>query len=299
MNKRAFTLIELLVVIAIIAVLAGLLLPALQRARESALEAACKSGMRNMGLGMMMYSDEGDDWLLWAYDGDYPNISGNGKIGTTNMNRKYWFNKLIDMYVPDPGVFNCPAEPVHPPYDDTTQTNHYRKMNYGLNMASLGLALKNKAWDSSNNGKNLLPHRRAELERFRGSNSLVMIVDTVPAGKESRYAAYTAQNDYNFSCFFDPSSQMAPFFPASGGYNNAFLRHGRQNAVAVMLDGHVEALSIEQMHFNRDKYMNPSMSAYPGGNQSQGKLNMRKWVIKDNNSAHNNDNVLDGYKNDR
>jgi prepilin-type N-terminal cleavage/methylation domain-containing protein/prepilin-type processing-associated H-X9-DG protein len=88
-----FTLIELLVVIAIIAILASLLLPVLGRARESGRGAKCKSNMRQITLGMLLYVDENEDVFPWSGGTDRnfePDWVWGGQPPTDTNRPEYW-----------------------------------------------------------------------------------------------------------------------------------------------------------------------------------------------------------------
>ncbi len=92
LNNKGFMLIELLIVIAIIGILAGILLTAISRARESGRRTQCASNLRQIGFGLIMYSNENKE--------TFPN-------GGTAMND---LNLLYPDYVSERRMFKCPSD---------------------------------------------------------------------------------------------------------------------------------------------------------------------------------------------
>lgn len=94
-SDRAFTLIELLTVIAIIGVLAGIIIPVVGSVRKSAKKSQCLSNVRQIGIGMKMFSNDNRNRLPYM----------------TNSNVKTWDQQLLDGgYLPKGDVFRCPSD---------------------------------------------------------------------------------------------------------------------------------------------------------------------------------------------
>jgi prepilin-type N-terminal cleavage/methylation domain-containing protein/prepilin-type processing-associated H-X9-DG protein len=103
----AFTLIELLVVIAIIAVLMGILTPVLRKARESARETVCKSHLRSLGMGILVYTQDNNYKLanVGSMNGFFW-YDSQGNFRKTNDSDAYWGVAYKDC-LKELNVFGC------------------------------------------------------------------------------------------------------------------------------------------------------------------------------------------------
>ncbi len=132
-SKSAFTLIELLVVIAIIAILAAILFPVFARARENARRASCQSNMKQIGLGLLQYSQD--------YDEMQPRTAFGG-VGATNWPTKYKWMDAIYPYVKSEQIFTCPSDP----NSTATIKYQYGGNNPGVDLYRFGSYAYNNAY---------------------------------------------------------------------------------------------------------------------------------------------------------
>lgn len=99
LSGKFFTIIELLVVIAIIAILAALLMPALNRARMLARDTYCKGNMKQIGLIATIYQDNNNDWVPVSYSTTLYNGQG----------YPHWSSELNESNKNMPGIYFCPS----------------------------------------------------------------------------------------------------------------------------------------------------------------------------------------------
>ncbi|MBI5830746.1 MAG: DUF1559 domain-containing protein [Armatimonadetes bacterium] len=123
-SKSGFTLIELLVVIAIIAILAAILFPVFAKAREKARGSSCQSNVKQIGLGLLQYTQDYDEALPQRGGGSVPG-----------------WQAVIQPYLKSDQIFNCPSAPALK-YNGTPASGGYAVNNcgYGINEPPLGAA---------------------------------------------------------------------------------------------------------------------------------------------------------------
>ena len=228
--SKSFTLIELLVVIAIIAILAAMLMPALNKARLSAQGGACKNNLKQIALASAMYSEMMDSWIIpgdMPYNGStaawYAVLGGYyqelGNFGVT-----YYGNTQTA------GSFVCPAEPL--PFA-SNKNNGFTGCHYAANGALTGSYKYTgsvRSWEMTR-----------KIQEMKQPSKVIFALDNIRTG----------ENIFTYSLYTPAYRHSTPDFRQRTVFQE-IVQQGRTQA--AMQDGHVEEFSYGALESRKALY---------------------------------------------
>ena len=252
--RGGFTLIELLVVIAIIAILAGMLLPALARAKEKGKATSCINSLRQMAIAQQLYMTDNDSRYAFTFQ-----VRGNNDF------RKAWFNFLMP-YQGTTNLMICPSRTkkfkellaLYP-----SEKGDIAVSNYAYNFALGGCDWPN-VWDA----KVWTPKRDSSV---RNPSATVMMTDsgTRPTNTTDPNRAVTEKSPEKAGAWIvhDPAKDdpCTGCVTAAGDPNwgGPQPRHNTRSAIAFA-DSHVESLKPRSWYYAGTPWLKPDLG---GGSQ--------------------------------
>ena len=242
-HHAGFTLIELLVVIAIIAILAAILFPVFQRVRENARRTACLSNMKQLGLGVVQYTQDYDERMPSATDGNSGNATLGGWMyytGFSTPNVRFDPTQgSVYSFTKSTGVYVCPD-------DSAAQTSHD---SYALSSCvASGLA-------KPNGGTTPYVRPGKGLSSFDNTAGMLLFCE------EASGSGNASTNDAYLSFAVDHVSLRH-----SGGSNMAFIDgHAKYYILDTANNGETQSAGADQKVHNlqRGADLNDNMGGDP------------------------------------
>ena len=248
-SRRGFTLIELLVVIAIIAILAGMLLPALAKAKEKGKSTSCISNLRQMGIAARVYGDDHDGRYTFTF-----------QVRGANVFRKAWFN-FLQPYQQTTNLILCPSKT--PKFKEALALYPSDQQDKAISNYSANFRLGGCDWPETWPMTTWRQLRDTDVKR---PSSTVYLTDggSRPRNTKDPNLCVTPASPEKPGCWIvhDPQNDE----PCTGcvtavgdpNWGGPHLRHNQRSNVAFA-DNHVESLKSSRWYWTGTPWLKPDV----------------------------------------